>query len=353
MSKFFTRLVAILLLSSLSQPTLAEDTHPFELKSKDGNFSIRPEVQSQFRYTFLNDQNGADTSTFDLRRVRLAVMGHALTPNLKYVFRFAYDNNNPSLLDFFADYKINKHFAIKTGQYKVPYTREFLVSALKSAFVEYTNQFNQFGLNRDMGITLHGDVFPGLHYNLYVFNGNNRAANANQDFFVGGRLNWNILGKAKYHAYDFEISEKPKLQLGGGFVYDFGDDSAAIQGHDTMRGTLDAQFLFHGFQLSGEGHWLRNRQLAATDWGYHAQTSYFLIPKRLLLAARSAGTIRRDGGAFAQGNLNTYEHGGALSTFFYKDQIKTVLDYHTLVNNGLQASQRDHQIRIQFQWHFR
>jgi len=153
------------------------------------------------------------------------------------------------------------------------------------------------------------------------------------------RLQWNILGQAGYGEGDIVYSETPQMVVGGGYAYNPGLNtstdnsfvgidlanlnlrrSLAVSGNGRMLGhgvvdfstsTLDYVFKYRGFSLQAE-YWFRNitrhnkglpcLQTAvlggpctafapgqfgnATGWS--VQSGYYLIPRKLEVAARYA-----------------------------------------------------------------
>ncbi len=211
-----------------------------------------------------------DASTFTMRRVRLLLMGHLFTPDLKYFVQFAAETaenaQNPGSVQLLDGAVHSTHLPllnIMAGQYKVFFNRSEINNATSMQFVERSGVMDAFtasGLNRrDIGITIMNDeeIYP-INYYVGVFNGlgpgfnrfgtfeseaptqdcpggqtgggppqcpaterninANLRDNFNQLMYVA-RLNVNILGRAGYGEGDMAYSETPQLAVGGGYAY--------------------------------------------------------------------------------------------------------------------------------------
>jgi len=173
---------------------------------------------------------------------------------------------------------------------------------------------------------------------------NQRSLNANlrtnvNQLMYAARLQWNVLGRAGYGEGDLAYSETPQMVIGGGYAYNpaintstdnafVGIDLANLNfrrqlaqfGNGRVLGngvvdfsswTLDYAFKYRGFSFQAE-YWWRNvtrhnkglpcLQTASqggpctvfapntfgNNSGWQVQTGYYLIPRKLELAARYA-----------------------------------------------------------------
>ena len=212
--------------------------------------------------------------------------------------------------------------------------------------------FTASGLDRrDIGLTIMNDeeLYP-VNYYFGVFSGNGpnfnrlgtfvsegptegtaaspaqRNINANTRLdadrvMLAGRLNWNIMGRPGYGEGDLVYSETPQMAIGGGYAYNpaintstsnggIGIDLANLNvrrqlatfgnGRQLGNGIIDystwavdyvakyrgwsaqAEYYFKNVNRHDKGLQLGNAA------GWYAQTGYYLIPRRLELAARYA-----------------------------------------------------------------
>jgi hypothetical protein len=168
---------------------------------------------------------------------------------------------------------------------------------------------------------------------------NQRNLNANLRFDINqlmyvGRLNWNIMGRPGYGEGDLAYSETPQLAVGGGYAYNpavntssdnafVGLDLANLNfrrqlaafGNGRQLGlgvvdfstwAVDGVFKYRGFSLQGEFYFKNvirhdkglpcmNASCTATApnqfgnaLGWYVQSGYYLIPRKLEVAARFA-----------------------------------------------------------------
>lgn len=333
-------------------------------------------------------------SSFNMRRVRLYLMGHLFSPDLKYYIQLAGEtaenSQNPGSVSVLDANLTSTHFPwlnVQLGQYKVYFNRSQINSTSSMQFAERAlamDAFTASGLNRrDIGITIMNDeeVYP-VNYYLGVFNGsgpnfnrfgsfgseeptvgcpggqtggnpfpsptscptNQRSLNANfrtnvNQLMYAGRLMWNIMGRPGYGEGDLAYSETPQMAVGGGYAYNpavntstdnafVGIDLANLNFRrqlaqfgngrelgwgvvDFSTWTLDYVLKYRGFSFQAE-YWFKNvtrhnkglpcmqtagqggpctafapNQLGnATGW--YVQSGYYLIPRKVELAARYA-----------------------------------------------------------------
>lgn len=171
---------------------------------------------------------------------------------------------------------------------------------------------------------------------------NNRNVNANfrsniNELMYAGRLQWNIMGRPGYGEGDLAYSETPQIAVGGGLAYNPGintsSDNAFIgidlanlnfrrqlatfgNGRQLGWGTVnyltqayDAVFKYRGFSLQGEWYFKNIDRtfkgapclqsagiggpcttyaphLLGNSTGWYVQSGYYLIPRKLEVAAR-------------------------------------------------------------------
>ncbi len=299
----------------------------FYLESLDGKFHLAMSGRIQVLYTF-NDREtdinttatstspgDRDTSSFRLRRGRLEWDGHAFTKDLKYHFTLETPGlataGATHLLDYYVNYsglpEVGKYVAIKGGQFKVPFSRQRLNSSSSLQLVDRSIVNNEFNLDRDVGVDFHRELFgEKFEYHLGVFTGhgiNRRNENADNNMLYVGRIAWHPFGFFDYKETDYDYSETLKATLGFAAARNAGGEirtgsvRTAVSDDLYMNiFTWDGALKYKGFSLLGEA-FLRNlrepagvstRSNRSNAIGYMVQGGYFLIPKRLEMAARYA-----------------------------------------------------------------
>ena len=96
--------------SASPQPLITYGPKGMHLETADGNNALNIDLRLQLRYSYpfdkdpltLEDMNQEGQHILQIRRARLKMGGHALTPRLTYYMEFAFES--PELIDFYATY---------------------------------------------------------------------------------------------------------------------------------------------------------------------------------------------------------------------------------------------------------
>jgi len=132
----------------------------FVIRSNDGDFELNLSGQLQSRWIALwrDDGPGADEfeSGFQLRRTKLTFQGHVFDPRLTFKASIDFPRNTGSarLSDGFVAYALDDHWTLTWGQFKLPFTREFLDSSKRQLAVERSLVDGAFSLRRSQGVEL-------------------------------------------------------------------------------------------------------------------------------------------------------------------------------------------------------
>ncbi len=191
-----------------------------------------------------------------------------------------------------------------------------------------------FGLSNAPGLTISGNVKDRFLYGIGVTNGPNPTGN--QDYFSnynkmfsgGARIQYNILKNPGTGESDNAWSETPALAIGGGLAYE--DQGAAdasapsVYLRHNVQVTGDVTFKYKGLSMIGSWYGRQmycsliagNSQFTLQDQGYLAQIGYFVIPKKLEVAAR-ASLIYREGP-----HNDSSDYYGGINWYIYGNSIK-------------------------------
>jgi hypothetical protein len=266
----------------------------FYIKSDDGNFSLRPGVQVQFRYVanLSEDADGDDhlDSGFELRRMRFRFDGNVLSPDLTYSFVFDTNRNggNVTLLDAWARYKFDPKWAVKVGQFKESWEHEKDVTFAEQLAVERTLVDAVLGGNqtdRVQGVSLiyGGNKEDDVRAEFAIHDGAN-SKNTNfqdqptGDWGLGVRGEYKLKGDwASYKDFTAKGTTQDLLVLGAGGDFTQAGDS------DILRSTVDAQWEnTRGLGVYGalHGNFGDSDTAGNTfDWGAVAQVGYLINKK--------------------------------------------------------------------------
>jgi len=159
----------------------------FFLASADGNFTLGLKGDAQFRWDYnrrdIGDAAAAsgstaagsaeDTSGFELRRMRFALVGNVIDPSWTYDFKLANNRsatsgNSTYLDDAYLQKALDGGHAVKVGQFKLPFLREDQVSSTGQLAAERSLVNEVFSVSRSQGIsfgvtgdTVRAEVFYG------------------------------------------------------------------------------------------------------------------------------------------------------------------------------------------------
>lgn len=191
-------------------------------ESDDGRFGIEPLAQLQTLLRIEQDlgAEGAGSAGFMVRRARIGLDGHLFSKDLRFQIEGNWDRGQPALQDAFLAYAIAPLVVVQAGQYKRPFSRDFITSSSKSLTFERVSPQGAFFIGRDVGVMLHNNFTksPGLEYAVGVFNGTGddvRLTSELPDFSLShvpelfhpafvGRLGVNLGGIRGYEEGDLE-----------------------------------------------------------------------------------------------------------------------------------------------------
>ena len=137
---------------------------------QDGANDVRNRSNNRAGNLGANGFHDANDSAL-LRRIRPTIEG---TLNGKYDFRFTPDfgNGNTQIIDAYIEARLSPSFKIRAGKYKPFVGLERLQSANDTKFVERSYVTNAILPNRDIGLSVYGDILGDkLNYALGINNG--------------------------------------------------------------------------------------------------------------------------------------------------------------------------------------
>jgi len=356
--------------------------HPFELK-------VNGWIQARHHSFVRNETEWTDNAgvsrgienrnAFDIERARLLFSGYALDPRLTYFLHLDGDTDGGHDVDFF-DYwwgwQLTETFKLQVGKRKVPASRQWLLTARSTRFIERPMANDFFRPDRTVGVFGVGTVGETGHYELMLGNGYqtaNLANSATDDRFTFAMTNYfDPLGAYGSQIVDFEQSREPLVRIGHSFVYSPQDDDAIIgtlpeadflrlsdgtrltqlgalapgaivSQYDIAFYGVDAAYKWRGWSVNSEVflRWIDN--IAANvplpadsleQVGFYVEGGTFLIPRKLDLNARCSQVAGDYGTAseYATG-FNWYPLG--------KTQLKISFDVTWLDGSPLQNTTSD------------
>jgi hypothetical protein len=274
----------------------------FFIRSTDGNFTLQPGAQFQFRYvaTARSDAKNGGTSDdiqsgFEVRRLKLSLEGNAFTPKFGYYFQWATDRSggDVSLDDAVVRYQLGTNWTLKVGQYKDPVFHEEL-NPDKTLMTVERSMLNELlgggisGRVQGAGVIYGSDANP--FYAEAMFHDGDRSLNTNfqdspgglgagvkENFGIGGRVAYKFMGEWKdYKDFTAKDAKHPLLVGGVGGDWTQGDNV------DAYLSTVDLQYEHpSGFAAYGAliGDFFQTRNAATDDhfdYGGLVQVGYML-----------------------------------------------------------------------------
>jgi hypothetical protein len=362
-----------------------------ELKSKDKRFALQIRLRAQMLYSLLQDgTEGTTDHGLQIRRARLVFGGHFFGEHNKFKTEFGVSPRDMGfregtarqtpIFDWYFEFDYLRDLTVRIGQYKVPYSRQRVVSSADLQLVDRSLANAEFNLDRDVGIDLRSKDFMGwgrLRYYAGVYLGEGRDPFEHDSFelFYLGRIEVLPMGMFEdYSEADFERDKKPKLSLGAAYAFvDSAKRNRGVLGNTpTDGGTTDyhnvtADFVFKvvGLSLTGEFFWRRGfrsygdateiddmgnevpapLEAARDGLGWFAQAGY-LVPRTSFEIAARYGQVHRLGSDSGVPDLD--ELGGGLSYYFARHPFKLQLDYFHLWEDR-DIAPGSNQIRLQLQ----
>jgi hypothetical protein len=207
--------------------------------------------------------------------------------------------NSPAILDAMMSYRVSRSFAFDAGQFKTPFSYEFLTLASSIDFVNRSQAVTALAPGRQIGLQARfNDRSRTVAAQVGAFNGNGTRPNGNDNnnllyagrVVVTPRLSTDEGDRRLVVGVNAAYSEDDGSTFGDGFVTDFVGARTHVGG--------DVRFQFDRWLLSGELLYAALRPtvgIARDPWGFHATAGYSFTPKMQALL-RFDGFQPDDGG---------------------------------------------------------
>jgi len=331
------------------------------IESADGRFAIATRVRAQLRYQ-VGFGDGDPEHVLQIRRARLQFKGHAFNKHNKYKIELAFSPRDLSmkdgvpgrtpLLTWYMEFDYLRDLTVRVGQYKIPYSRQRVVSSGDLQLVDRALANGEFNHDRDIGFDIRSKDVGGLggylKYYVGVYMGEGRDfgdKNATPDFRLHylGRVEVQPFGKFQdYKEADMNRNLTPKLSIGAAYAFHHGSQglrgvlgTTAEDGGTTDYHSMTADYAFKmgGFSSTGEFHLRQGTRNpgdagpvtdARNGMGWFVQAG-FLIPKiPLEVAARYSGVT----GIGDQTSLSeAHSAGGGISYYVAGHPWKIQADF--------------------------
>lgn len=354
--------------------------------SVDGDFKIAMRLRAQILASFESEHSGKEETLVGatIRRARLAFQGNVFGKHNKYKFELAVSPRDEAtkatgvgtapLLDAYMTFDYLKEATLVVGQYKVPFSRQRVVSSRSLQMVDRSIVQGEFNLDRNVGLDVRSKSLLGGHFHYYagIYGGEGRNAFELKDNSVVYLARAEVLPFGKYDDYveaDFERTG-PRLSIAGSFAHlsnssrDRGPlGSAPDDGGTTTFNTAEGDILLkmYGLSVTSELFWREGDRDAGTavdennvpvpierprdGYGGFGQFGY-LLPHTMFEITGRYGNMRRSG---AKSSLkNQGELGGGVSYYFARHSLKLQGDYFRLWQSDRVSDGAD-SVRVQLE----
>lgn len=231
----------ILLVLIIAQPYIFSQESVL-LKELKENFKTRYFNAGLFFQTvtdFQHERTLSGTNGFNLTNIRLKISGE-LDEGFGYSMQTNFINAKP-ILDAFIYHKFSKVLRIDVGQFKAPFSSEYLTSSTQLDFVKRSQVTSTYSPKRQIGFQVRGDIVSNV-VSVFagMFNGNGiNTPNDDGKFMYVGRV---LINPA--------IGEKANLTISGNAAYD-DVTSTSFSGKKVTVGA-DLKLIVNDFMASGE-----------------------------------------------------------------------------------------------------
>jgi phosphate-selective porin OprO and OprP len=354
--------------------------------SADGDFELNLKVRGQVLATFEKAHTGERETLMgtQIRRARVAFQGHMFGAHNKYKMELAVSPRDASsrvgsvgtapLLDWYMTFDYLKEATVVVGQYKVPFSRQRVVSSGSMQMVDRSIVQSEFNLDRNVGLDIRSTSLLGgrVHYNAGVYGGEGRNAFEVHDSNVVLLGRAEVLPFGKFDDYvegDFDRTG-PRASLAGSFAHLSNSlrnqgplGKAPADAGTTTFDTAEADVLLklYGLSVTGEFFWRRGARKQGPavgsagapvplekprdGTGWFAQAGY-LLPYTMLEIEGRYGELHRSGDGSSLSDRK--ELGGGVSYYFARHTVKLQADYFRLWAAD-KLSEGTDQIRVQLE----
>jgi len=252
----------------------------------------------QARWAFGNNENAADTNSFDVPRARTLLRGHAFNKNINYVLQIDYmdDQTDSIVRDAYVHWNFADGIGLRLGQGKTQWGLENTGTIRGTMFTERSSASDAFNVDRTRGAWLMGTNMENkLRWSIGLINGlgTEEAANDDNELGLVASANYDLLGD--YFGGQREWWSQGDLREGdrnlkGTVGAGYGMDNNNVLATAPSTGTIDVEttainvntaWSVQGFQVIGEYYTSSAEANVAgssdiTVDGYYVQGTYAL-----------------------------------------------------------------------------
>lgn len=338
-----------------------DEKYTLSIRSPDGKYTLNVGGRMQFRYTFKDkdeDFKESDVQDINLRRARVYFGGNVYTKFIHYYVELDADKFNINLRDFYIYVTPLEELNGKFGYFKVPFNRQFISSGFKLLLQDRSIASDAFSQSRDYGVDIYGHPFEGhIEYHAALFQGAggnftglNNGDNIDNELMYVLNLRYNPFGEYDYYdETDVSYTDKLKATIGASVVFNGKDNDKKLKNTDTTLGVVDLGVKYRGLSWNNE-YFVRTENPESDgdtvySDGFYTQAGYFVIPKKLEVAARYS---MLDPNNDVSDDLQK-EYTAGLNYYFRAHRSKIQADVGHYVTDTKAHDKEENRIRVQYQ----
>jgi len=326
----------------------------------DSGFTSQFNTQIQSRYVYTDNDKKDDTSSFEMRRVRLIVSGTALHNEFNYFLQadFVGTKNEdgarvPDVRDAYIQWNPSESVGLRMGQFKVFVSRQESNSSSKLQFADRSVASNLFELGRQGGLS---GRYTGMDGNLFlgagIWNGESDGEGRNKpgtDTRHTGAVTARYTAIGKMDAMEEgDLSHTESAALNFGFAYAYGQTNEGGDKIDKHTVDADVNLKYQGASVHSEFFYRKLNADGSSEsvepLAFYLQGGYFVVPEKVELAARY-GFADCDDGAFdkliCSGNGKVQQVTAGVNYFFWKHSLKAQLNWDWIRGEPVDESAED------------
>ncbi|UJS16167.1 MAG: porin [Candidatus Jettenia sp.] len=341
-----------------------EDKYSVVFRSPDDRYSLGIGGRLQFRYTYKDndeDVGGTDKMDIDVRRARLCLGGNVYSKLIHYYVELDGDSFDVGIRDFYIYFTPLDELNAKVGYFKVPFNQQRMTSSAKLLLIDRAIASEAFDQDRDYGVDIYGKPFDGyMEYHAAVFQGagedplerpDGRDENLDNELMYVLNLRYNPFGKYDYaDETDVKYTEKFKATVGASVVFNAKKGDEKLEDTDAIAGVVELSMKYRGFSWHNEYFVMTEDPEGGGDSldsdGFFTQAGYFVIPKRLEVAARYS-LLDPDNDASDDFGR---EYTAGINYYFRAHRSKIQADFsHYVTEQGEEPNNNQNRFRVQYQ----
>ena len=338
-----------------------DEKYALSVRSPDSNYTLNLGGRMQFRYTYKDkdeDFNESDVNDLSLRRARVYFGGNIYTKFVHYYVELDADKFNIGLRDFYIYVTPLEELNGKFRYFKVPFNRQRMCSSSKLLLQDRSIASETFDQDRDYGLDLYGHPFEGhMEYHAAVFQGAgenfsklNNGDNIDNKLLYVLSLRYNPFGEYDYYdETDVKYSDKLKTTVGASVAFNGKANDEKIKNTNTTVGVVDTGLKYKGISWNNE-YFIRTEDPESdgdtvNSDGFYTQAGYFVLPKKLEVAARYSMV---DPDTDVTNDLQR-EYTIGVNYYFRAHRSEIQADVGHYVTDTKEQDKEENRIRVQYQ----